>query len=177
MAISFITMHAVRVNELLANIDAQEESLIKEISFEMEATAIDIVRLAKQNVSKELGVLARSISYVKKSTLNFSIIAGAQYAAFEEFGTSGISGSSVSVPAGFEDIAAKFRGVKIDTGGLTLKQAIELWGNRKGINEDRIQGIYFKILHYGRNPHPFLIPAFISETRKLEERLTTLLKQ
>lgn len=177
MSVNFITIHASKINEFLRDIDAQEEDLIRELSYEMEATCIDIVRIAKQRVSKELGVLARSIGYVRKSTLNFSIVVGAQYAAFEEFGTSGISGSSVSVPAGFEEVAARFRGVKIDTGGLRLSDAIELWGARKGMERADIHGVYLKILHKGRNPHPFLIPAFVSETRKLEERLSTLLKK
>lgn len=176
MAISFLSIHAVRINELIADLDAQNTALIQEISFEMEATAIDIVRIAKQKTSKELGVIAREITYQKKSSLNFAIISGAQYSAFAEFGTSGISGSSVSVPEGFEDVANQFKGVKIDSGGLTLSKAIQLWGARKGMDPNDIHGVYLKILHKGRNPHPFLIPAFVSETQKLENRLRTLLR-
>jgi len=175
MAISFLSIHAARVNELIADIDAQNSALIDEISFEMEATAIDIVRVAKQKTSKELGILAREITYQKKSKLNFQIIAGAQYSAFAEFGTSGISGSSVSIPSGFEEVARPFIGVKIDNGGLTLQKAIQLWGARKGLEPDAIHGVYLKVLHKGRNPHPFLIPAFIEETAKLEARLRNLL--
>jgi HK97 gp10 family phage protein len=177
MAISFMNIHAVRINELLHDLDAQNDELLNDISFEMEAAAINVVRIAKQKTSKELGFLARSITYEKKSTLNFAIIAGAQYAAFAEFGTSGISSSSVVVPAGFESVAQQFIGVKVDTGGLTLAQAIQLWGSRKGMEPADIHGVYLKILHKGRNPHPFLIPAFLDETEKLETRLRTLLRQ
>lgn len=177
MAIGFGAVHLVRLNELLSDIDSQNAALLTEISFEMEATAVDIVRIAKQRASKysELGVLIRGITYKKVSSFNFVIISAAQYSAFAEFGTSGISGTSVEVPPGFEDVAAEFRNVQIDTGGLTLAQAIIQWGERKGLDRADIHGVYLKILHKGRNPHPFLIPAFLEETRKLEQRLRTLL--
>jgi len=177
MPVSFLSIHAVRINELIDNLDAQSLDLLNEISFEMEATAVNIVRIAKQKTSKELGVLAREITYQKKSTFNFAIIAGAQYSTFAEFGTSGISGSSVVVPQGFEEVARPFRGIKIDNGGLSLAKAIQLWGARKGMEPADIHGVYLKVLHKGRNPHPFLIPAFVEETTKLETRLRTLLNK
>lgn len=177
MAITFGSIHLVRINEFLQELDAANEDLIQEVSFEMEATAIDIVRIAKQKVSGELGILARGITYKKISALNFSIISATQYSAFAEFGTSGKTGSSVQVPAGFESVAAQFKGVKIDTGGLTLDKAIIQWGERKGMERADIHGVYLKILHKGRNPHPFLIPAYLQETQNLEQRLRTLLKQ
>jgi hypothetical protein len=175
MAISFGSVHLVRLNELLRDLDTQNTALLTEVSFEMEATAVDIVRVAKQLAGKELGVLARGITYKKISSFNFLIISAAQYSAFAEFGTSGISGSSVVVPQGFEDVANEFRNVSINTGGLTLAQAIEQWGERKGMERGDIHGVYLKILHRGRDPHPFLIPAFLQETRRLEQRLRTLL--
>lgn len=175
MAITFGSIHLVRINELITSLDNANKALLLEVSFEMEATAVNIVRIAKQKAGKELGVLARGITYVRKSAFNFTVISAAQYSAFAEFGTSGISGTSVVIPPGFEDEAAKFRGIKIDTGGLTLGQAIEQWGTRKGMERGDIHGVYLKILHKGRNPTPFLIPAYLEETRKLETRLRTLL--
>lgn len=179
MAISFGSVHLVRLNELLRDLDTKNISLLTEISFEMEATAVDIVRLAKQRASyySDLGVLQRGITYKKISSFNFMIISAAQYSAFAEFGTSGISGSSVVVPAGFEEVANEFRNVSINTGGLTLAQAIEQWGERKGMEPGDIHGVYLKILHKGRNPYPFLIPAYLEETRRLEQRLRTLLNR
>jgi hypothetical protein len=177
MALSFGSVHLVRLNELLRDLDTQNDALLTEISFEMEATAVDIVRVAKQLAGKELGVLARGITYKKVSSFNFVIISAAQYSAFAEFGTSGISGTSVVVPSGFEEVASEFKNVSINTGGLTLAQAIEQWGERKGMERGDIHGVYLKILHKGRNPHPFLIPAFLEETRKLEQRLRTLLNR
>ena len=179
MAITFGSVHLVRLNELLLDIDAKNESLLTEISFEMEATAVDIVRVAKQKASyySDLGVLMRGITYKKVSSFNFLIISAAQYSAFAEFGTSGTSGTSVVVPQGFEDVANEFKNVSINTGGLTLAKAIEQWGERKGLERGDIHGVYLKILHKGRNPYPFLIPAFLDETRKLEQRLRTLLSK
>lgn len=179
MALSFGAVHLVRLNELLDDIDSQNLALLTEISFEMEATAVDIVRIAKQKASKysDLGPLMRGITYKKISSFNFVIISAAQYSAFAEFGTSGISSSSVVVPPGFEDVANEFRNVSINTGGLTLAKAIEQWGERKGLERADIHGVYLKILHRGRNPHPFLIPAFLEETRKLEQRIRTLLNK
>lgn len=179
MAMSFGSVHLVRLNELLRDLDTQNAALLTEVSFEMEATAVDIVRVAKQNASKysDLGVLQRGITYKKVSSFNFVIISAAQYSAFAEFGTSGITSTSVVVPPGFEEVANEFRNVSINTGGLTLAQAIEQWGERRGMERGDIHGVYLKILHKGRNPHPFLIPAYLQETRKLEQRLRTLLSR
>lgn len=179
MAISFGSVHLVRINELLRDLDTQNAAILTEVSFEMEATAVDIVRVAKQRASKysDLGVLQRGITYRKISSFNFVIISAAQYSAFAEFGTSGISGTSVVVPPGFEEVANEFKNVSINTGGLTLAQAIEQWGERKGMESGDIHWTYLKILHRGRDPHPFLIPAFLQETRRLEQRLRTLLNK
>jgi HK97 gp10 family phage protein len=173
MAVSFFNIHAVRLNEMLADLDRLDASLNQDISFEMEACAINIVRKAKQRVSGDLGVLARDISYQRVSIFNFRIIAGAQYSAFAEFGTK----RRTVIPAGFEDVAKPFKGIKIDTGGLTLEKAITLWGNRKGLEPDHIGAIYLSIARHGRRPHPFLIPAFIEETEALEDRIRNMLKK
>lgn len=170
MAIGFGSIYLVRINEMMQDLTKQNYEFLLEVSYEMEACAVNVVRIAKQRTSKDMGVLARGITYVKKSLFNFEIISASQYSAFAEFGTK----SSTVVPAGFEDLANQFKGVKIDSGGLTLAKAIEQWGKRKGLEPADIHGVYLKILHKGRNPHPFLIPAYLEETRKLEQRLNTL---
>jgi len=137
----------------------------------MEACAINIVRDAKVLAARNIGILARGISYVKISEFDFKIISAANYSAFMEFGTK----RSVVIPAGFEEEAAKFKGVKIDSGGQTLLQAIEIWAKQKGIPDKDVLFIYLKILFQGVKPHPFIIPAYLANIKKLEKRLTRIL--
>ena len=116
MAIGFGSVYLVRINEMMQDLTKENYEFLLEVSYEMEACAVNIVRIAKQRTSKDMGVLARGITYVKKSLFNFDVISASQYSAFAEFGTK----SSTVVPAGFEDVANQFKGVKIDT-GATVK--------------------------------------------------------
>jgi hypothetical protein len=175
MAIKFGAIYLVRINEMMQDLTKENYQFLLEVSYEMEAAAVNIVRIAKQKTSKDMGVLARGITYVKKSLFNFEVISASQYSAFAEFGTKKEAANYVTtLPSEFQQFANTFKGIKINSGGLTLAQSIEQWGARRGLERADIHGVYLKILHKGRNPHPFLIPAYLEETQKLESRLNTL---
>ena len=72
------------------------------------STADSIVGDAKQRAPVDLGQLRQSIGNTTASVGNNRslIFANAPYAAFVEFGT----GGEVSIPSGFESIAAKYKG-------------------------------------------------------------------
>lgn len=162
------------LNAVNISIDNYSKELFQEVDYEFQACALNIVKDAKVAAArnaKNLGFLARGISQVKKSMFNYQIISAANYSAFMEFGTK----SLVSVPSGFEDLANSFKGVKIDNGSITFKQAIYTWAEQKGISEKLWYPIYMKIAIMGVKPHPFLIPAYVSNTIKLQNRLNLLL--
>jgi HK97 gp10 family phage protein len=151
---------------LLKNLTRLPEEVQKRISMEMEASCMTIVRNAKRAAPINVGRLKQGITYVKHSALSFEIISAANYSAYMEFGTKG----STVVPAGFEEIAAEFKGVSIDSGGVSLKQAIYTWAKQKGIDPKLWFVIYRKIAVMGVKPHPFFIPALI-ELKRLEQRI------
>lgn len=168
---NYIKITLANIDRVIQDIDRYSSDLAEEIDFEIQACALDIVKDAKQAAARNLGVLARGISQVKVAPFQYRIISAANYSAFVEFGTK----RRVQIPAGWEDVAKEFKGLKLDSGGMTFEDAINLWGKQKGIPKDRWHGIYLKLLFVGANPHPFLIPAFIANTNKLEQRLNNLL--
>ena len=71
------------------------------------ATASDIERDAKAEAPKNYGKLAQSIRSIKvENEVKYKVQANEPYAAFVEFGT----GALVSIPDGWTDMAADFRG-------------------------------------------------------------------
>ena len=74
-----------------------------------------------------------------------------------EFGT----GPKVSVPAGFEKVAAQFKG----KGGSFEEglKSIERWLERKGGDPKYAWVVFMKILKKGLKPRPFMIPAFFKQ--------------
>ena len=152
--------------DLIKKVEDLPEDIQKRISMEIEASCMTIVRNAKRAAVTNVGRLKQGITYVKHGPLNFEIISAANYSAYVEFGTKKL----VSVPAGYEDIAMEFKGVSIDSGGVSLKQAIYTWAKQKGIDPKLWFFIYRKIAVIGVKPHPFFIPA-LAEIPRLYARI------
>lgn len=169
LGISISTNEAEIFNRLIK----ENETFKNEVSFEIEASCLTIVANAKIAAPKDFGILAGGVSYRKLSQLEFEIISPSQYTAFMEFGTK----SSVSIPPGWEEFAAKFKNITIETGGLTLAKAIEEWAKRQGLSKAIGIQIYLKILRKGVNPHPFIIPAYLAEMKQLSKRISNLLNR
>jgi HK97 gp10 family phage protein len=129
----------------------------KIIDAETQAIAFQIEQDAKRLAPKNFGKLAQSISFRKKSSMNYELTVNEFYGGYMEFGT----GTKVHIPAEFADMAASFRG---NNSGKSFKQGLEsikVWCRAKGIPEEAAYPIFAKILGAGINPQPFLYPAYI----------------
>lgn len=170
-SVSFGSIKIDGLESALKDIDRYSADVQKKISNELQAFCLIVVQKGKRAAAKNYGRLAQGISYVKVDDLNFVIISAADYSAFMEFGTK----SKTQIPAGYESLARQFKGMKIDSGGISLKQAIYTWADKKGINKKIWWAIYNKIVKVGVTPHPFLIPAILEEQPKLLNRVKNIL--
>lgn len=160
------------VQEALKNIDV---SVKKDVSNEINASALKIQNDAKRLAPVNFGQLRNGIQLEKVSDLTFSVESKASYSPYVEFGT----GGKVSVPADFQAYAQTFKGGK---GGKfkDFVAALTLWVKRKGIgNGKNDKGLAYvialNILRKGLRPQPFLIPAYEKEKPQLIKRIKDLL--
>jgi HK97 gp10 family phage protein len=173
-----------KLNDIKSNIATD---LAKEIS----ASALKIEKDAKRNAPVNLGTLRQSIHATSKDKLTHYVEVGASYGAYVEFGT----GGKVSIPSGYENYAATFKGNK--GGSLNdMIEALTLWVKRKGLagtysvkTQRRLGGkavqstqdeklarfLAIKILKNGIKAQPYLIPAYEAEKPKLIQRLKKIL--
>jgi HK97 gp10 family phage protein len=168
-----VTIGNIRVDglsDLLQEIERYEAAFIKRVDREIEASCLKMVRDMKAKAPVNAGRLRQLITYKKKGLLNYELISAANYSAYMEFGTK----MHVSVPTGYEFLAAQFKGVNISSGGQTMKEAIFTWAKQKGIEKKWWWWIYVKIMQQGVRPHPFFIPALI-EFKQLENRIRIML--
>jgi len=126
------------------------------VNLSQSAAPVDIGQL-RQSIGKTTARVAYNVSYV---------FANAPYAPFVEFGT----GVRVKIPAGFEDIASKFKGKDIGN-GISFLDAIKAWCKSKGIDEKAAYPIMLKLLNVGMQAQPFLIPAYNKEAKEYPKRL------
>lgn len=125
-----VDIKLVGFDKVLNLIEQGDDLIIREVDGIMEAGSKFFVRNAKQAAQRfgDTGALAREIVYERRSLMNFSIVSGARYAGYVEFGT----GSKFRSIPGFEDIAASIRGKT----GLSYKEGLDNikgWVKRKGI--------------------------------------------
>ena len=147
------------------------EKAEKLINAETQSTAFNIEEDAKKRAPKNFGKLAQSISHLKVKPALYKVTVNEVYGAYMEFGT----GTKVSVPAEFADMAATFKGKKQGTFKQGL-EAIKVWCKAKGIPDGAAYPIFAKILGAGINPRPFLYPAYIKGKKDYQNNLERLLK-
>lgn len=101
-------MKTPKINKLLKQIDDFGEDAQRLSVAITNSTADSIVADAKQRAPVDLGQLRLSIGHTTARVgFNLSFIfANAPYSAYVEFGT----GGRVSIPKGFEQMAARFKG-------------------------------------------------------------------
>ena len=156
---------------LMKRIEKIDKVVQQDISDEMSASVLTMQRQAKQMAPKNLGTLAQSIQINIDQPLSKTVFSNATYAPYVEFGT----GGKVSIPQGWEDEAAQFRG----KGNGTMKefiQALKDWCLRKGIDPAAAYPMAISILKNGVRPQPFFVPAYENERPKLLKRIKDLLK-
>ena len=155
----------------IAELRAYGKDIDKMIDAETQAIAFQIEADAKKLAPKNFGKLAQSISNAKVKPALYKVTVNELYGVYLEFGT----GSKVSVPAEFADMASSFKGKKQGTFKQGL-EAIKVWCRSRGIPEEAAYPIFAKILGAGINPRPFLYPAYIKGKSEYIKNLNTLLK-
>ena len=181
--------NVIGLDSYLKRLETAKKTVQAEVSGEIGAAAMkfrdDAARTAAAN-GGDRGTLAKSISAQQNNLFNWTVAVGATYGAFVEFGTKG----KARVPAGFEDVAARFKGFKGNGG--KLYDAIYQWVKRKGLTatysvktqrrskftkseEKRTQQIAFliarSIYRYGITPKPFFYPQVTPVRNWLFERV------
>jgi len=176
-----ITLNITGTTELLKRFEKLDAKAKTEIKNEINASALKIQSDAKKLAPINLGNLRNSIYLVEESKDNnkyvFGVGSSARYAPYVEFGT----GGKVSIPNGFQDYAAQFKG---KTNGTFKDMVLALtdWVQKKGITgkgknaRSVAYAIALSILRKGLRPQPFLIPAFEQEKSKLIQRIEKIIK-
>ena len=185
--------NVIGLDSYLKRLQTAKKTVQAEVSGEIGDAAFkfrdDAARAAVAN-GGDRGTLAKSISAQQNNTFNWTVAVGATYGAFVEFGTKG----KARVPAGFEDVAAKFKGFKGNGG--KLYDAIYQWVKRKGLTatysvktqrrskfnqseEKRTQQIAFliarSIYRYGITPKPFFYMQVTPVRNQLFERIKAIM--
>ena len=155
----------------IAELRAYGKDIDKMIDAETESIAFQIETDAKKLAPKNFGKLAQSISHAKVKPALYKVTVNELYGVYLEFGT----GTKVSVPAEFADMASSFKGKKQGTFKQGL-EAIKVWCRSRGIPEEAAYPIFAKILGAGINPQPFLYPAYIKGKKDYQNNLERLLK-
>lgn len=91
------------IQDALKDIDGK---LRQDVGDEINASALTIQNSAKRLAPVDLGFLRNNIALVPIGDLTFAVEASAKYSPYIEFGT----GGEVNVPAGYEDLAIRFKG-------------------------------------------------------------------
>lgn len=140
-------------------------------------TATDAKMIASSN-SADTGYLMNSIRPVYGNG-GASVIVGAEYAPYVEFGTRKYAASAVgSLPSDWSQLASQFKG-KSPTGG-DFKQFVKNlkeWARRTGkLDEKYAYAAARKILREGLRARPFLYPAVLKNLPQLEKDIKAAFK-
>jgi len=185
--------NVIGLDSYLKRLQTAKKTVQAEVSGEIGDAALkfrdDAARTAVAN-GGDRGTRAKSISAQQNNLFNWTVAVGATYGAFVEFGTKG----KARVPAGFEDVAARFKGFKGNGG--KLYDAIYQWVKRKGLvatykvktqrrtkfnksEEKRTQEVAFliarSIYRYGITPKPFFYMQVTPVRNQLFERIKVIM--
>jgi len=97
------------LKKVLSNLKKFGAEAAVEIDISTMATAEAIERSAKENVTKNLNNLGKSIHTVPIGEADYKVVVVADYGAYVEFGT----GKKVQVPTELKEIAIQFKGAGI----------------------------------------------------------------
>ncbi len=163
----------INVSKLLSQISAFGYDANRLAVAVTNSTAEDIANQAKLRAPVDQGQLRQSIGKTTARVgYNVSFVfANTPYAAFVEFGT----GARVSIPKGFEQMAAQFRGKKSGTFD-DFVYAIRGWCQAHGIDTKLAYVIAVSILRKGLKPQPFLIPSYLEGIQQYPKTLRKVLE-
>lgn len=110
MQTNFIKINQSDLSQLNKKLDNLRAFDKKTLSNELGRSAMDIVRMAKQNAPVDKGTLKQSIKSERKGK-TVEVIAGANYAPYVEFGTGGMVDLNDMLQLGIPpSYAAQFKG-------------------------------------------------------------------
>ena len=161
------------VSKVIAELRKFGKDVDKMIDQETRSAAEGVVLTAKNLAPRDNGKLYQNISHYSEKPLQRTIAVNVPYAAYLEFGT----GTKVSVPAEFQEIANEFKNVTNKGSFEKGLEAIEIWCSRKGIPKENAKWIFLNILKVGINPQPFLYPAWIKGKKDYLKNLEKLLSR
>lgn len=102
-----ISINIKGLNETLSKLKDTKDIVAKEIDFAIAANVETMATKAKQSVPVDTGRLKNSISVLKNSLFNYTLVAQADYAAYVEFGTGNLF---VQLPEQYwNDLADQFK--------------------------------------------------------------------
>ena len=169
--------NTIGLDQFRQRIETASKTIQAEVSAELQASAMEFVALAKRSAANnggDRGTLQQSIDYRQKDAFRYEVFVGTFYAPFIEFGTK----SKAVVPAGLEDVASQFKGLK-GTGSLSLIEAIKGWVVRKQIaTKEKADGVAFviarSIYRNGISPKPFFYKHTAAVRTNLFKRLNAI---
>ena len=160
-------------------------SQISDFGHDANRSAVSVTNETTQSMVTQAQLRVTSNNSVDNGQLRLSIgkttarvgynrsffFSNAPYAAFVEFGT----GARVSIPKGFEQMAAEFRGKK---GGNfdSFLDAIRGWCQTHGIDPKLAYIIAVSILRKGLKPKPFFIPSYLEGIQQYPKDLRKVLE-
>lgn len=164
----------INIGKLLKQIDSFGYDAKRLAVAQTNVTAENIVNDARQRAPVNYNQLRLSINKTKAEINNNRsyISAGVFYAPYVEFGT----GRKVSVPKGFEQLAAKYKGKGPGNFDQFL-DAIRDWCRKKGIDEKLAYPFAVSILRNGVRAQPFLIPAYLTGLNQYGKKLVAILER
>jgi HK97 gp10 family phage protein len=176
--LSLIKANVIGLDQLQAKIQKATKETQTLVDAELEAAAMNFVRLAKKDLASQggdRGTLLRSITYNKKADLQYTVSANVFYAPFIEFGTK----SKFNPYPGTEEFASQYKGVK-GSGTLKLIDAIRGWVKRKriatGKQVDRVAFLIARSIYKnGISPKPFFFKQITPVRNNLVQNVTRVL--
>ncbi len=183
-----ITAKVTGIKPFLSRIKEFGEDAPGIVDDEMTAGALEMVRIAKRLAPVDEGLLRNEIGADVSKPYLKEFYAAVFYSAYVEFGI----GAKVSIPAGYADFAAKYRGKANRGNVMQFYYKLVQWVIRKGISgtysvktrrrsrvtkseTDRAYQIAYVIMisifKNGIRPRPFFIPAFKEVQPKIVQRI------
>lgn len=176
--LSLIKANVIGLDQLKTRIQNATKETQTLVDAELEAAAMNFVGLAKKDLASQggdRGTLLRSITYSKKTDLQYTVSANVFYAPFIEFGTK----SKFNPYPGTEEFASQYKGAK-GSGALKLIDAIKGWVKRKriatGKEVDRVAFLIARSIYKnGISPKPFFFKQITPVRNNLVQNVTRVL--
>jgi hypothetical protein len=138
------------LNRIVKKFDHLAQYVVEEADPVFALHANEYVNLSVSSAPRDQGLLIQEISsYKEEGDLSYTVVSGAEWSAFIEWGTR----SRVQIPADLVAYAAQFKSKSVSS--QDAKKAIYEWCRRKGIPEEAWWSVFINIMTIGIYPHPF----------------------